>query len=120
MPRDGLPQAKDAAPRALFHVLTISVADLSLLEAKPDRPQGSRCDQLNLFDKAAAAHDEISNPALAAKFTALSTRGVEWRLSNGVSLTVKADSEWGDRSHTYSGTGRTRYVVTSQPAAASA
>jgi len=87
-------------------------------------------DQLNLFGKIAYARDEISNPALAANFTALgvgaapftvygarpsrdlalSTSGVEWRLSNGVSLMVKADSEWGDRSHTYTGTGRIRYT----------
>ena len=41
---------------------------------------------------------------------ALSSSGVEWRLANGISFMVKADSEWGDRSHTYSGTGRIRYT----------
>jgi outer membrane autotransporter protein len=85
--------------------------------------------QVNLFSKIAYAHDEISNPAVAANFTALgagsnfivfgarpsqnlalSSTGVEWRLANGISFMVKGDSEWGDHSQTYSGTGRIRYT----------
>ena len=86
--------------------------------------------QVNLFGKIAYAHDEISNPAAAANFTALglgaapftvfgakpsqnlalSSSGVEWRLANGISFMVKADSEWGNHSQTYSGTGRIRYT----------
>jgi outer membrane autotransporter protein len=85
--------------------------------------------QVNLFGKVAYAYDSISNPAAAASFAALgpgsnfivfgarpsqnlalSTSGVEWRLASGLSFMVKADSEWGDRSHTYTGTGRIRYT----------
>jgi hypothetical protein len=88
--------------------------------------------QLNLFGKFAYAHDEISNPQAnvafaaiggiggAAPFTvfgtrpsrdlALTTAGAEWRLTNGVSFLVKFDGEFGDRSETYSGTGRIRYT----------
>jgi uncharacterized protein with beta-barrel porin domain len=85
--------------------------------------------QLNLFGKFAYAHDEISNPSLNANFTAilpgagftvfgarpsrdlaLTTAGAEWRLPSGVSFMVKFDGEFGDRSETYSGTGRIRYA----------
>jgi uncharacterized protein with beta-barrel porin domain len=88
--------------------------------------------QLNLFGKFAYAHDEISNPQAniafatiggiggAAPFTvfgarpsrdlALTTAGAEWRLASGVSFLVKFDGEFGDRSETYSGTGRIRYT----------
>jgi uncharacterized protein with beta-barrel porin domain len=86
--------------------------------------------QLNLFGKLAYAHDEISNPSAfvnfvgfgagAAPFTvfgavpsrdlALTTAGAEWRLLNGLSFMVKFDGEFGDRSETYSGTGRIRYT----------
>ena len=87
--------------------------------------------QLNLFGKVAYAHDEISNPqanlsfvglagAGAAPFTvfgarpsrdlALTTAGAEWRLASGISFLVKFDGEFGDRSETYSGTGRIRYT----------
>ena len=91
--------------------------------------------QLNLFGKFAYAHDEISNPQAnvafaaiaaiggiggAAPFTvfgarpsrdlALTKAGAEWRLTNGVSFLVKFDGEFGDRSETYSGTGRIRYT----------
>jgi hypothetical protein len=87
--------------------------------------------QLNLFGKFAYAHDEISNSQAniafatiggiggAAPFTvfgarpsrdlALTTAGAEWRLANGVSFLVKFDGKFGDRSETYSGTGRIRY-----------
>jgi uncharacterized protein with beta-barrel porin domain len=41
---------------------------------------------------------------------ALTTAGAEWRLTNGVSFLVKFDGEFGDRSETYSGTGRIRYT----------
>ena len=85
--------------------------------------------QVSLFGKVAYAYDSVSNPAAAASFAALgagsnflvfgatpsqnlllSTSGVEWRLASGLSFMVKADSEWGDRSHTYTGTGRIRYT----------
>jgi uncharacterized protein with beta-barrel porin domain len=86
--------------------------------------------QLNLFGRFAYAHDEISNPAAAANFTtlgfgaapftvygarpsrdlALTTAGAEWRLANGVSFLAKFDGEFGDRSQTYTATGRLRYT----------
>lgn len=86
--------------------------------------------QLNLFGKFAYARDEISDPQAfvnfvglaggAAPFTvfgarpsrdlALTTAGAEWRLANGLSFMVKFDGEFGDRSETYSGTGRIRYT----------
>jgi uncharacterized protein with beta-barrel porin domain len=87
--------------------------------------------QLNLFSKFAYAHDEISNPSAtlafaalggagAAPFTvfgtspsrdlALTTAGAEWRTASGVSFLVKFDGEFGERSQTYSGTGRIRYT----------
>jgi outer membrane autotransporter protein len=84
--------------------------------------------ELRLFGKAAYAHDAVSNPALAANFavlgpagsfTALGARpsqnlllassGAEWQLASGLSFMLKADAEWGERSRTYSGTGRIRY-----------
>jgi len=88
--------------------------------------------QLNLFGKFGYAHDEISNPQANVAFAAiggiggsspftvfgarpsrdlaLTTAGAEWRLTNGVSFLVKFDGEFGDRSETYSGTGRIRYT----------
>ena len=88
--------------------------------------------QLNLFGKFAYAHDEISNPQANVSFAAiggiggatpftvfgarpsrdlgLATAGAEWRLTNGVSFLVKFDGEFGERSETYSGTGRIRYT----------
>jgi uncharacterized protein with beta-barrel porin domain len=82
-----------------------------------------------LFGRTAYARDTVSNPALAANFAALgptggftvfgaqpsqnlllSSAGAEWRLAGGVSFMLKADSEWGERSRTYSGTGRIRYT----------
>jgi outer membrane autotransporter protein len=90
--------------------------------------QGS---QLNLFGKLAYAHDEVSDPSVNANFTALGggvgtpftvfgarqspdlvlvTGGAEWRLATGVSFLAKFDGEFGDRSETYSATGRIRYT----------
>ncbi|MFB9265511.1 autotransporter outer membrane beta-barrel domain-containing protein [Bradyrhizobium erythrophlei] len=86
--------------------------------------------QLTLFGKLAYAHDEITDPQAAANFTAfglgaapfvvygakpsrelaLTTAGAEWRLTNGISFLAKFDGEFGDRSQTYSGTGRIRYT----------
>jgi outer membrane autotransporter protein len=86
--------------------------------------------QLNLFGKLPYAHDEISNPSLNANFTALGvgvapfivygarppsdlalvTAGGEWRLANGISFLTKFDGEFGERSQTYTGTGRIRYT----------
>ena len=89
-----------------------------------------RGSQFNLFSKVAYAHDEVSDPNLTANFTvlgaggtpftvfgarpsrdlALTTAGAEWRLANGISLLTKFDGEFGERSQTYSGTGRIRYT----------
>lgn len=85
--------------------------------------------QLNLFGKFAYARDEITNPQANATFAAigpvagftvfgarpsrdlaLTTAGAEWRLTNGISFLTKFDGEFGDRSQTYSGTGRIRYT----------
>jgi hypothetical protein len=87
--------------------------------------------QLDLFGKIAYAHDEITNPSANANLTAfgvggasfivygaqparnlaLSSSGLEARLSNGWSVMAKVDSEWGDRSYrSLSGTGRIRYT----------
>jgi uncharacterized protein with beta-barrel porin domain len=41
---------------------------------------------------------------------ALTTAGAEWRLASGLSFMVKFDGEFGERSETYSGTGRIRYT----------
>jgi outer membrane autotransporter protein len=84
---------------------------------------------LNLFGKAAWAHDEVSDPQLSASFIgltpvasfvvngaapardlALLSGGAEWRLINGVSLMAKFDGELSDRTMTYSGTGRLRFT----------
>lgn len=89
----------------------------------------SRGNELSLFGRAAYAHDTVSNPALAANFAVLGTAGgftafgaqpsqnllltsagAEWRLAGGISFMVKADGEWGERSRSYSGTGRIRYT----------
>jgi uncharacterized protein with beta-barrel porin domain len=84
--------------------------------------------QVNLFGKLAYAHDEVSDPSLAANFLglpiatftvfgarpshdlALTTAGAEWRLANGISFLAKFDGEFGERSQTYTGTGRIRYT----------
>jgi autotransporter-associated beta strand protein len=85
--------------------------------------------QLTLFGRTSYAHDTVSNPALAASFTALGTAGgftvfgtrpsqnllltssgAEWQLAGGVSVMLKAESEWGERSRSWSGTGRFRYA----------
>jgi outer membrane autotransporter protein len=84
--------------------------------------------QLNLFGKAAWAHDDISDPTLNVSFIglptasfavngapqphdlALLTGGAEWRLASGVSFLAKFDGEFANRSQTYSGTGRLRYT----------
>ena len=83
-----------------------------------------------LIGKLSYAHDEVSNPALTVNFGGLggggapftivgarpsrdlllSTSGAEWRLANGVSIMAKFDSEYGERTRTYSGTGRLRYT----------
>jgi len=88
-----------------------------------------RGSELSLFGRTAYAHDSVSNPAVAANFAVLgptggfttlgaqpsqhlllSSAGAEWRLASGVSFMLQADSEWGERSRTYSGTGRIRYT----------
>ncbi|MDB5581857.1 MAG: Type Va secretion system autotransporter protein, partial [Bradyrhizobium sp.] len=86
--------------------------------------------QFNVFGKVAYAHDEVSDPNLSANFTTLgaggtpftvfgtrpsrdlllSTSGAEWRLANGISIMAKFDSEYGERTRTYYGTGRLRYT----------
>jgi uncharacterized protein with beta-barrel porin domain len=84
--------------------------------------------QSGLIGKLAWAHDEISDPTLNVSFIglpvesfavnsatpahdlALVTGGAEWRLAGGVSLLAKFDGEFADRSQTYSGTGRIRYI----------
>jgi uncharacterized protein with beta-barrel porin domain len=84
--------------------------------------------QVNLFGKAAWAHDEISDPMLNVSFIGLPiasfavngatppkdlglvTAGAEWRLARGVSILAKFDGEFADGSQTYSGTARLRYT----------
>jgi outer membrane autotransporter protein len=84
--------------------------------------------QLNLFGKAAWAHDEISDPTLNVSFIglpiasfavngatpahdlALVTAGSEWRMASNVSLMAKFDGEFANRSQTYAGTARLRYT----------
>jgi len=84
---------------------------------------------LDVFGKAAWAHDAISDPELSASFIgltpiasfavngatpahdlALLSGGAEWRLSNGASLMAKFDGELSDRTMTYAGTGRLRFT----------
>ena len=88
-----------------------------------------RGSELSLFSRTAYAHDSVSNPAVAANFAVLgptggftafgaqpsqnlllSSAGAEWRLASGVSFMLKADSEWGERSRSYTGTGRIRFT----------
>jgi uncharacterized protein with beta-barrel porin domain len=98
---------------------------------------GSRFDQVfaqadggsvDLFSRAAWAHDRQSNPNLTATFIglpgasfvvngaapptnlALATAGAEWRWRNGWSFMAKFDGEFAKRSDTYSGTARVRYA----------
>ncbi|NPU13893.1 autotransporter domain-containing protein [Bradyrhizobium sp. 83002] len=85
--------------------------------------------QLTLFGRTAYAHDVVSNPSVTANFAALgstsgftvfgakpsqnlllTSSGAEWQLASGVSFMVRADTEWGERSRTWSGTGRIRYT----------
>ena len=86
--------------------------------------------QLNLFGRFAYAHDDdqqsrgggqlhragsrggpvhrLWRAALARSRT--DDAGAEWRLANGVSFLAKFDGEFGDRSQTYTATGRLRYT----------
>jgi autotransporter-associated beta strand protein len=84
-------------------------------------------DALNLFGRAAWAHDWQSNPNLTADFLALPaasfvvngaeppadlaliTAGAELRLAGGWSLMAKFEGEFGKGSETYTGTGRLAY-----------
>lgn len=85
--------------------------------------------ELYLFGRTAYARDSVSDPAVSATFVALgssssftafgaqpsqhlmlSSAGAEWRLASGVSFLLKADTEWGERSRTWSGMGRIRYA----------
>ncbi|WP_315783661.1 MULTISPECIES: autotransporter domain-containing protein [unclassified Bradyrhizobium] len=85
--------------------------------------------QLTLFGRTAYAHDVVSSASVTANFAALGTTsgftvfgakpsqnlmvsstGAEWQLASGVSFMVRADTEWGERSRTWSGTGRIRYT----------
>ena len=86
--------------------------------------------QISFFGKVGYAHDEFTTPSASANFTALgtgaapfivygampshdlalTTAGAEWRFSHGWSFLAKFDGEFGDRSQTYSGTGRLRYT----------
>jgi uncharacterized protein with beta-barrel porin domain len=51
----------------------------------------------------------IVNGATPAQNSALASAGAELRLTNGVSLLGKFDSEFSSHSTTYSGTGTVRY-----------
>jgi autotransporter-associated beta strand protein len=85
--------------------------------------------ELNLFSRSAYAYDAIKLPAAAASFTALgptsafttwgaqpsqhlllSSAGAEWRLGGALTVMVKAETEWGERSRSYGGTARLRYT----------
>lgn len=88
-------------------------------------PDGS---VLDLFGKAAWAHDEISDPRLKVSFVglpvasfavngatpardlALVTAGAEWKFRSGISVMAKFDGEFAERSTTYAGTARLRYA----------
>jgi outer membrane autotransporter protein len=85
-------------------------------------------DALNLFGRAAWAHDWLSNPNLTADFPALpassfvvngtapppdlalATFGGELRLPNAWALMAKFEGEFGKGSGTYAGTGRISYM----------
>jgi outer membrane autotransporter protein len=98
---------------------------------------GSRFDQVftqvdrssvDLFGRAAWAHDWQSNPNLTATFIelptasfvvegaappknlALVTAGAEWRWRNGWSFMAKFDGEFANGYDTYIGTARVRYL----------
>jgi uncharacterized protein with beta-barrel porin domain len=83
---------------------------------------------INLFSRAAWAHDWVSDPSLTPTFLGLPTAsfvvngaappsnlglltaGAEYRWLNGVSLMGKFDSELANRAQTYTSTGRLRYI----------
>jgi outer membrane autotransporter protein len=98
---------------------------------------GSRFDQIfaqadgsnvDLFGRAAWAHDWQTNPNLTATFIglptanfvvngaappkdlALATAGAEWRWRNGWSFMAKFDGEFANGYDTYIGTARVRYL----------
>jgi uncharacterized protein with beta-barrel porin domain len=52
----------------------------------------------------------IVQGATPAKNSALTSAGVELRLTNGVSLLAKFDGEFAAHSQTYGGTGTVRYT----------
>jgi uncharacterized protein with beta-barrel porin domain len=88
----------------------------------------SRVAQVDLFGKAAWAHDEISDPVLNVSFIGLPiasfavngaapphdlgllTAGAEWRLARGASVLAKFDGEFAGGYQTCSGTARLRYT----------
>lgn len=83
---------------------------------------------LRAFGKLAYGHDEYSDPTIAASFSgfaipafavggvmpardlALVAAGSEWVMGKGWSLMAKFDGEFSERTQTYAGTGRVRYV----------
>ncbi|HEX7791440.1 MAG TPA: autotransporter outer membrane beta-barrel domain-containing protein [Afipia sp.] len=83
---------------------------------------------LRAFGKLAYGHDEYSDPTIAASFSgfaipafavggvmpahdlALVAAGSEWMMGKGWSLMAKFDGEFSERTQTYAGTGRVRYV----------
>jgi uncharacterized protein with beta-barrel porin domain len=100
------------------------------LGARADKVwQLANADSLELFGKAAWAHDAVSDPQLSASFIgltpvasfavngaapahnlALLTGGAEWRLASGLSVRAKLDGELSDRTVTYAGTGQLRFA----------
>jgi uncharacterized protein with beta-barrel porin domain len=85
-------------------------------------------DAINVFGRAAYAHDWQSDPTLTATFLSLAnasfvvngaeespnlalvTLGAEWRGRNGWSFLAKVDGELGKGTQTIAGTARLRYV----------
>jgi uncharacterized protein with beta-barrel porin domain len=84
---------------------------------------------LQLFGRAAWAHDHYSDPSLTAAFqsalpgssfivngatpvtdSALLTAGAQLYMRNGWAVMAKLDTELAQHSHTYMGTARLRYT----------
>jgi uncharacterized protein with beta-barrel porin domain len=108
---------------------------MTVLEGDANSELGARFDHVALVSREAVltlrgrlawAHDWVSDPSLAAVFqalpgasfivngavpakdAALASAGAEFRLTNGVTLLGKLDSEFAKPSATYAGTGTVR------------
>jgi autotransporter-associated beta strand protein len=117
-----------ADPFALSYASQTATLVRSELGSRFDRNVAlSAGSSVDLFGRAAWAHDWQSNPNLSATFiglptatfvvngvappsnVALLTAGAEWHSRNGWSFLAKFEGEFANRSDTYTGTARVKY-----------